>query len=552
MTNQPGGVAVTVVTLPPGGGTSGAETFTINAPPPAPTMSGISPTTATTGAAAFPLTVTGANFTSASTVKWGTTALATTFVSATELTAQVTSLQVATEGTVFVTVVTPAPGGGTSSGSPFTVSALAPTVGGISPTTATAGAAAFPLTVNGAGFTSQSTVMWGTTALTTTYVSATALTATVPALLVATEGTVSVTVVTPAPGGGTSSASTFTINALVPTISGISPASITVGSLAFPLTVNGTNFTNQSTVMWGTTALTTTYVNATQLTAQVTALQVATAGTASVTVQTPAPGGGTSNASSFSINVSAPLPSISSVSPALAVAGSAAFPLTVNGSNFTSKSTVMWGSTALATTYASATQLTAQVTAAEIASAGVLTVTVQTPAPGGGTSNAYSFEIDPSGATPPSFTTATVTVTAGTASSANYPVTLASSATNISVTCLNLPAGSTCSYSSGALTITTTASTPSGTYVITAVFSETLPGAAGAVILLPFLLIPFAGTRKRRKAGMMLTGLVVLALSVVVASGGCGGGGGGGGGYTPPTPTTHTANSSGAVTLVVH
>ena len=39
---------------------------------------------------------------------------------------------------------------------------------------------------------------------------------------------------------------------LAPTISGIAPTSIAVGSTAFPLTVTGTNFTNASTVMWGT------------------------------------------------------------------------------------------------------------------------------------------------------------------------------------------------------------------------------------------------------------------------------------------------------------
>jgi hypothetical protein len=220
--------------------------------------------------------------------------------------------------------------------------------------------------------------------------------------------------------------------------------------------------------------------------------------------------------------------------------------LTVSGTNFTSQSTVMWGTTALTTTYVSATELTAQVTAPLVATEGTVSVTVVTPAPGGGTSNAYSVEIDTAGSAPPTFTTATVTVTAGAASTANYPVTLASSATNISVTCLNLPAGATCSYSSGALIVNTTASTPAGTYVITAVFTETLSGTASGLILL----IPLAGAMRRRKAGMMLAGLVMLGLAAVIASGGCGGGGGGG--YTPPPPTTYTTTSSGTVTLVVH
>jgi len=543
-----GTASVTVQTPAPGGGTSNASSFEIDAP--VPSIGGIAPATATAGSVAFPLTVNGANFTSASTVMWGSTALTTQYVSATQLTAQVTASLLATEGTVSVTVQTPAPGGGTSNANTFTINALVPSIGSIAPASTAVGSAAFPLTVTGTNFTSASTVLWGTTSLTTQFVSATALTAQVPASLVATEGTVSVTVQTPAPGGGTSNANTFTVNALVPSISSIAPASAAVGSAAFPLTVNGANFTSASTVLWGGAALTTTYVSAIQLTAQVPASMVATAGNASVTVQTPAPGGGTSNASSFSVYVPALVPSIGGISPATATAGSAAFPLTVTGANFTSASTVLWGATSLTTQYVSATVLTASVPASLVATAGTYSVTVQTPAPGGGTSNAYTFEIDTAGSTtPPTFSTVTVTVTAGTP--ASYPVTLPSTATSVSVTCLNLPAYATCSYtaSTGTLTVNTTASTPAGTYVVTAVFSETLPGAASSIILLPLFLVPFAGKRKRRKAGILLLALAGLAIAVT-AAGGCGGGGGSSSGYTQPT--THSVTSSGTVTLVVH
>jgi hypothetical protein len=49
-------------------------------------------------------------------VYWGTSALATTYVSATQLTAQVPAADITTGGiTVAITVLTPAPGGGTSS-----------------------------------------------------------------------------------------------------------------------------------------------------------------------------------------------------------------------------------------------------------------------------------------------------------------------------------------------------------------------------------------------------------------------------------------------------
>jgi hypothetical protein len=88
----------------------------------------------------------------------------------------------------------------------------------------------------------------------------------------------------------------------VPSLSSISPASASAGSAAFTLTVTGTNFVNGSTINWNGSALTTTFVSATSLTASVSSSLVAAAGSASVTVVTAAPGGGTSTAQAFTIN----------------------------------------------------------------------------------------------------------------------------------------------------------------------------------------------------------------------------------------------------------
>ena len=84
------------------------------------------------------------------------------------------------------------------------------TITSMSPSSVAAGGAAFPLTVTGANFVPSTTVMWNGAALATTYVSATELTASVPASLVATPGTASVTVTTTE---GTSAGATFTIHA---------------------------------------------------------------------------------------------------------------------------------------------------------------------------------------------------------------------------------------------------------------------------------------------------------------------------------------------------
>ena len=188
--------------------------------------------------------------------------------------------------------------------SDYVVNNPVPAATSLSPTSATAGGTSFTLTVNGSNFISSSVVKWNGTSLTTTYVSATQVKATVPAANIASAGTATVTVFNPTPGGGTSSGLTFTItssNNPVPVALSMSPSSAAKGSSSFTLTVTGNSFISSSLVKWNGTSLTTTYVSATQLKATIPAANVATAGSATVTVFTPTPGGGTSSGLTFTI-----------------------------------------------------------------------------------------------------------------------------------------------------------------------------------------------------------------------------------------------------------
>jgi subtilase family serine protease/N-acetylneuraminic acid mutarotase len=262
-----------------------------------------------------------------------------------------------------------------------------------------------------------------------------------------------------------------------------------------------------------------------------------------------ASGYSTSDLASAAYVIANPAPVISFMSPAYATAGGAAFTLTVTGSGFTSSSAIYLGTSALTTQYVSATQLTAQVAATNIASAGTTAVTVQTPTPGGGTSSALQFEIDSSSSGTPSFSSAAATVAAG--SSATYPVTLPSAASNVSVTCLNLPAGASCSYASNVVTITTSSTTPKGTYQITVVFNETVSGSSSGIFF-SILLLPLLFVRRRlTKHGILFACLGLALIAGSAFSIGCGGGGGGS--STPVTPTnpTHQVTSSGTVSLTI-
>jgi len=257
----------------------------------------------------------------------------------------------------------------------------------------------------------------------------------------------------------------------------------------------------------------------------------------------------TTATASVTVIVGQPAPVLGSLSPAFGSATGSAFILTVGGSGFTSASVVEWGSTALSTQFVSGTQLTAQVPASAITSAGTVTVTVQNPTPGGGVSNTRQFEIDSAGSnTPPTFGVITATVSPG--SSATYSVTLPSGANDVSATCLNLPGGSTCSYSAAnsAVTITTSSTTPAGTYQILIVFTETILDPASAIVLLPILLSPLMFLR-RGWAGKAFRFAAFLALlAAAVATNGCGGGGGG---STTKPPESHQITNSATVTLTV-
>lgn len=119
------------------------------------------------------------------------------------------------------------------------------------------------------------------------------------------------------------------------------------------------------------------------------------------------------------VKVTVVVPVLASLLPSSKIAGTGAFTLTVNGANFVNgTSGVRWNGGSRTTTFVSSSQLTAAITAADIASSGTASVTV---ANGAAVSNALTFTIDvagePSVTVSPSSLAALNTVT-GTASSA--------------------------------------------------------------------------------------------------------------------------------------
>src|SRR5262249_11792487 len=156
----------------------------------------------------------------------------------------------------------------TSAAVQFTIDNPAPTITTLAPTSATVGGAPFNLMVTGTGFVNGSKVNFNSVAKTTTFVSATQVTAAIATADLAAAGMVPVTVTSPAPGGGTSAAAQFNINNPQPVLSSLSPSSALAGGASFLLTVNGqpNSFVNGAVVSFNGTAKTTSFVSATQVT----------------------------------------------------------------------------------------------------------------------------------------------------------------------------------------------------------------------------------------------------------------------------------------------
>jgi hypothetical protein len=181
----------------------------------------------------------------------------------------------------------------------------------------------------------------------------------------------------------------------VPVLLSVSPNNIVAGSTDFSLTVTGSGFVNGSVVKWNNTALNSSFIDATHLSATVPASAIAVAGTAALTIFSPGPGGGTSNYLTFTISGNAASPVINSILPDNANAGSGPFTLVVDGAHFTNSSVINWNGTALTTTFVSNSQLSATIPGAFVLNTGTAAVIVSNTLPIAGNSNAVNFVIHP-------------------------------------------------------------------------------------------------------------------------------------------------------------
>jgi len=185
-----------------------------------------------------------------------------------------------------------------------------------------------------------------------------------------------------------------------PTVTGLSPGSVPAGSGAFPLSVSGSGFGAGAVVRLDGQDRPTSVNGSTELVASIAAADVAVAGVRTIAVFDPT--AGLSNGVGLTVTGVNPVPAISLLSPASIAAGSSGLTLTVDGSGFVPGSVVRLNASDRPTTFVGSTRLTAEIPAADLAAAASWAITVASPGPGGGTSNAGTLVVFSGGpGTPP-------------------------------------------------------------------------------------------------------------------------------------------------------
>jgi hypothetical protein len=167
---------------------------------PFPMITSMSPPNIYANSPTTTVTLSGSGFLSSSLASIQNAPLVTTYVSSTQLKAQIPASYLSQPGGSYISVTNPPPAGGSTSFN-FQVIALDPTIGNVSPTAVAAGATPSPIVLTGQNFMNAAQVQWNGVNLPTTYVSPSELHIQPTTAQLAAAGIVELSVSNPSPGG---------------------------------------------------------------------------------------------------------------------------------------------------------------------------------------------------------------------------------------------------------------------------------------------------------------------------------------------------------------
>jgi hypothetical protein len=278
-------------------------------PPPAdPRIFSLNPGIAIAGDPGVELHVLGSDFQTDAEVDFSGQAMATTFVSPSELHVSLTALDLEDPGNRDVQVKNPT--GAPSNVVQLPISSPVPRIISIATIQNGSGSQSVTLRVLGQSFLRSSVIKVNGSALVTQKISGTELHATLQAAAFANAGVYQITVENPPSPGGLSNSIPLEIVSEALTLTGLHSFGATAGLGGYVLSVYGTGFTPFSVARWNGSDRPTSYLSGHRLDVDIPATDVASVGTGSITVATP--NVGTSNSKDIAVRAP-PTPSVTSV-----------------------------------------------------------------------------------------------------------------------------------------------------------------------------------------------------------------------------------------------
>ena len=182
-----------------------------------------------------------------------------------------------------------------------------PRITTLDPFTTTEAGPAFTLGITGTHLVSGTVVYWNDTALPTTHIDDEHLSAAVDADHILSGDTISVTTRSPDPANFDSNGLPFVVEAIPPSVTNVSPISVTAGSPTTMVTVQGANFSDDAEVLWNGESVPTTFTNSGQLTAELDAALLTDGEIAGIAVRNVTPQARISSSVAFEITPQAAL-----------------------------------------------------------------------------------------------------------------------------------------------------------------------------------------------------------------------------------------------------
>jgi hypothetical protein len=354
-----------------------------------PVITSLTPKDTIAGTGQITIDINGANFISGAVVRSNSINKTTTFVSSTLLRFTLSASDVNAAANLSITVLNPS-GGGTSSAVTFTVLPNNPIIASVTPSSVPVNSSDLAIHINGSNFASTAKVRINNTDRVTTFIDSSNLDATLLASDVSSARTLSVTVANPNLKVSSAVSLPVTAGTPAPSITLLSPDSVSEDSGQFTLTVFGQNFVNNAVVRLNGSSRTTTFVNSGQLTATIFASDIINPGTAQISVRNP---DAKISANSVLTITPANQPVIKSISPSSVTAKGSGFTLTVTGTNFLQGATIKVNTISHATTFVNSTTVTTTITSSEISNPGQLQITVTNPGAGSPTTAAMTLTV---------------------------------------------------------------------------------------------------------------------------------------------------------------